>query len=451
MQDQISPQNLHIRVIGSGYVGLVAGACFAELGYTVVCVDQNEAKVASLSQGTVPFYEPGLEDLVAVNIKKGRLSFSSQLSPGDTPSHPTVYFIAVGTPSNPDGSANLNYVWEASRNIGDRINGYSIIVTKSTVPIGTTRRVKEIIGERLAARGLHWMAFDAVNNPEFLREGCAVRDFLEPNRIVIGTDTETSSNWMRALYSPLMDKGYPLVEMDIASSEMTKYASNTMLAARISFMNEMSRICDAIGADVESVRKGMAYDTRIGPQFLSPGVGYGGSCFPKDVKALIHTAQELQLDSPLLKAIETVNEEQKKTLVRKVNLMFGKRLNGIRLAVWGLAFKPDTDDMREAPALDTIRLLREQGALLQVHDPMAMDNARLELGEEGLLYVNDPYEALQDAEALLLLTEWTVYKTADLARVKSQLKRPVVLDGRNIYDPLRMRDLGFIYQSIGRS
>lgn len=448
MQDQGIPQDLHIRVIGSGYVGLVAGACFAELGYNVVCVDQSADKVDSLKKGKVPFYEPGLDKLVLENLNRGRLSFSTELAPGA--SSPTVYFIAVGTPSSPSGSADLSYVIEASKNIGDIINGYSIVITKSTVPIGTTYRVKQIVQERLKNRGLDHIPFDVVNNPEFLREGCAVKDFLEPNRVVIGTDSGTSSHWMNILYRPLTEKGFPLVEMDITSSEMTKYASNTILASRISFMNEISRICEAVGADIESVRKGMAYDTRIGTQFLSSGVGYGGSCFPKDVKALIYTATEQNVDSPLLRAIEKVNEEQKILLVRKVNRHYGNNLNGIRLAIWGLAFKPDTDDIREAPALDTIRLLREQGAVLQVHDPIAMDNAKRELGEDHILYVSDPYQALDNADALLLLTEWPLYRSADLSRVKSLLKRPVIFDGRNVYNPEKMREFGFLYSGVGR-
>lgn len=449
MLDSTPLQDLHIRVIGTGYVGLVVGACFAELGYRVVCVDKDERKVESLRQGKVLFYESKLESLVTENLRSGRLSFTAKLSPAA--SGITVFFIAVGTPSNPDGSADLSYVVEASGNIGDMINGYSIVITKSTVPIGTTYRVKKIVQERLKQRGLGHIPFDVGNNPEFLREGSAVKDFMQPNRIVIGTDSHTCSKWIKALYRPLTDKGYPLVEMDVISSEMTKYASNTMLASRISFMNEMSRICDAVGADIESVRKGMVYDNRIGSQFLYPGVGYGGSCFPKDVKALIHTASELQLDSPLLHAIEKVNQEQKKTLVRMVNRLFGNSLKGVRLAVWGLAFKPDTDDIRESPALDTIRQLRNQGAILQVHDPMAMDNAKRELGEEGILYKPEPYEALHDADALLLLTEWPNYRAADLSRINSILRKPIVLDGRNVYDPIMMKEAGIQYFCIGRN
>lgn len=442
------PQDIHIRVIGTGYVGLVAGACFAELGYKVVCVDQNEEKVKTLKLGKVPFYEPGLDELVVENMKQGRLSFTTRIAPGD--SSPTIYFIAVGTPSSPDGSADLSYVMEASKNIGDTINGYSVVITKSTVPIGTTQQVKAILRERLDARGLGHIPFDVVNNPEFLREGCAVQDFLEPDRVVIGTETSAASQWMKLLYKPLTDKGYPLIEMDITSSEMTKYASNSMLASRISFMNEISRICDAVGANVERVRKGMSYDTRIGPKFLSAGVGYGGSCFPKDVKALIHTASQNQVDSPILKAIEDVNKDQKILLVHKLNELYGNKLAGFRIAIWGLAFKPDTDDIREAPALDTIRLLREQGAVLQVHDPMAMENSRRELGEDHVEYMSDPYKALKDADALLLMTEWEQYVSADLNRMRSLLKSPVVLDGRNVFDPETMRSLQFIYSSVGR-
>jgi len=440
---------MKICMIGTGYVGLVVGACFAEMGHQVICVDNNPAKIASLQNGQVPIYEPGLEQLVERNVEAGRLSFSLDLT--DSAQHSQFIFIAVGTPPAEDGSADLTYVMNAVRQIGASLNQYAIIITKSTVPIGSSEMIRSLIQAELAQRGMSDLAFDMVSNPEFLREGAAVGDFLRPNRIVVGSDNERALQYMQQLYLPLTNQGYPLIHMDIASAELAKYASNAMLATRISFMNEMAGICESVGADIERVRQGMELDHRIGSYFLSAGVGYGGSCFPKDVRAIIQSASERNVPTHILEAVDKVNHKQKKKLYERVSTHFGDDLSQLRIAVWGLSFKPETDDIREAPSIETIELLRQRGVVIQAHDPVALQNAYQALGEQNMVYYSDPYQALMDADALLLFTEWKQYRAADLRRVRSLLKQPIVFDGRNLFDPERMKEAGFIYQSIGRT
>ncbi|MFC5447348.1 UDP-glucose dehydrogenase family protein [Paenibacillus aestuarii] len=440
---------MKICMIGTGYVGLVVGACFAEMGHQVICVDNNPAKIASLQNGQVPIYEPGLEQLVERNVEAGRLSFSLDLI--ESVGHSQFIFIAVGTPPAEDGSADLTYVMNAVRQIGASLNHYAVIITKSTVPIGSSEMIRGVIRAELERRGMSDLTFDIVSNPEFLREGAAVGDFLHPNRIVVGTDNERALQYMKELYLPLTSLGYPLIQMDIASAELAKYASNAMLATRISFMNEMAGICESVGADIERVRQGMELDHRIGSYFLSAGVGYGGSCFPKDVRAIIQSASERNVPTHILEAVDKVNHQQKKKLYEMVRSHFGDNISQLRVAVWGLSFKPETDDIREAPSIETIELLRQRGVVIQAHDPVALQNAYQALGEQNMVYYSDPYQALMDADALLLFTEWKQYRAADLKRVKSLLKQPVVFDGRNLFDPERMKEAGFVYQSIGRT
>ncbi|MBD0381585.1 UDP-glucose dehydrogenase family protein [Paenibacillus sedimenti] len=439
---------MKICMIGTGYVGLVVGACFAEMGHQVICVDNNPAKITSLQNGQVPIYEPGLEQLVERNVQDGRLSFSLDLAQSVASSQ--FIFIAVGTPPAEDGSADLTYVMNAVQQIGASIHAYAIVITKSTVPIGSAERIRGVIQEELMKRGLSELDFDIVSNPEFLREGAAVEDFLHPNRIVVGTDNSRALEYMEKLYLPLTSQGHPLVHMDIASAELAKYASNAMLATRISFMNEIAGICESVGADIEWVRRGMEFDHRIGSYFLSAGVGYGGSCFPKDVRAIIQSATERNVPTHILEAVDKVNHKQKKKLYEMVVSHFGEDLSRLKLAVWGLSFKPETDDIREAPSIETIELLRQRGVNIQAHDPVALQNAYQALGEENIKYFTNPYEALMDADALLLFTEWKQYRFADLGRIKSLLKQPILFDGRNLFDPEMMKEEGFVYQSIGR-
>lgn len=439
---------MKICMIGTGYVGLVVGACFAEMGHHVICVDTNPVKIASLQNGQVPIYEPGLEQLVERNVQEGRLSFSLDIS--GTVAQSQFIFIAVGTPPAADGSADLTYVMSAVQQIGASIQDYAVVITKSTVPIGSSERIRGIIQEQLKKRGLMDLEFDIVSNPEFLREGAAVKDFLHPNRIVVGSDNPRALTFMEELYMPLTSKGYPLIHMDIASAELTKYASNAMLATRISFMNEIAGICESVGADIERVRQGMELDHRIGSYFLSAGVGYGGSCFPKDVRAIIQSATERNVPTHILEAVDKVNHKQKKKLFEMVVGHFGEDLTGLKLAVWGLSFKPETDDIREAPSIETIEQLRRRGVQIQVHDPVALQNAYQALGEDNVSYFTGLYQALMDADALLIFTEWKQYRSADLCRIKSLLKHPILFDGRNLFDPDRMKDEGFVYQSIGR-
>jgi UDPglucose 6-dehydrogenase len=433
---------MKLCVVGTGYVGLVAGTCFAESGNDVVCVDNVAAKVEALQHGVVPIYEPGLGELIARNVAESRLVFTTDLA--DAVGKCLVIFIAVGTPSGDDGAADLSAVISVAREIARTMDGYRVVVTKSTVPIGTHERIRTEI-----ARGTTH-PFDVVSNPEFLKEGAAIDDFMKPDRVVIGADSARAVEIMRQLYEPFVRTGNPILVMDNASAEMTKYAANALLATRISFMNEIANLCERVGADVDQVRRGISYDRRIGHHFLFPGVGYGGSCFPKDVKAVIHTAHEHGMTFPLLNAVEDVNEAQKRRLVEKVSAEFGEDLHGRRFAVWGLAFKPRTDDMREAPSLTIVEGLLARGAAVAVHDPEAMNEARRLFGER-VTYHRLNYDALAGADALLIVTEWNEFRRPDFARMKQLLRRPVIFDGRNLYEPEVMREHGFMYFPIGRA
>ena len=432
---------MKLSVIGTGYVGLVAGTCFAEGGNDVLCVDNVAAKIEALRQGRVPIYEPGLEELIRRNVAEGRLGFTTDLA--DAVRRSLVCFIAVGTPSGGDGAADLGAVLAVARAVGEAMDGYRVIATKSTVPIGTHERIRQAV----ATATQH--PFDVVSNPEFMKEGAAIDDFMKPDRVVIGGTSQRAIEVMRQLYEPFLRTGNPILVMDNASAEMTKYASNALLATRISFMNEIANLCERVGADVELVRRGVGYDRRIGHHFLFPGVGYGGSCFPKDVKAVIHNAHEHGMPFPLLNAVEDVNEVQKRRLVEKVVGEFGEDLRGRRFAIWGLAFKPRTDDMREAPSLTIVNGLLGRGAAVAVHDPEALAEARRHFGDT-VSYHRTNYEALQDADAVLIVTEWNEFRRPDFARMKQLMRRPVVFDGRNIYEPEVMREHGFTYFPIGR-
>jgi UDPglucose 6-dehydrogenase len=432
---------MKIAVIGTGYVGLVAGTCFADSGNDVVCVDIDQRKVAMLQKGEVPIYEPGLDDLIAKNTKEKRLSFTTDLATGVKGAQ--VVFIAVGTPEGETGEADLQYVLAAAEQIGRAITGYTVVVDKSTVPVGTADKV------RAAMLKVTNVPFDVVSNPEFLKEGAALDDFLKPDRVVIGTESDRARALMAELYGPFVRTENPILFMDTRSAELTKYAANAMLATRISFMNDIAALCERVGADVDSVRKGMGADTRIGYPFLFPGVGYGGSCFPKDVKALVTTSREMGLEFDLLRAVERTNERQKKSMLEKALKHFGGNLEGKRFAVWGLSFKPRTDDMREAPAVTMIEGLLGKGAKLACHDPVAVPVAKRVLGDR-VTYVETPYDALEGADALFLMTEWNEFRHPDFDRMKQLLKQPVVFDGRNIYDPAKMRERGFTYFGVGR-
>jgi len=433
---------MKICVVGTGYVGLVAGTCFAESGNDVTCVDNVVAKIDALRQGIVPIYEPGLEELIRRNVAEGRLTFSTDL--GDAVKKSEVCFIAVGTPERDDGSADLSAVLSVARGVAQAMDGYRVVVTKSTVPVGTHRKIREAMGPVTS------QPFDVVSNPEFMKEGAAIEDFLKPDRVVIGAASPEAFRTMRELYEPFCRTGAPILEMDNASAEMTKYAANALLATKISFMNEIANLCERVGADVEHVRRGAGYDRRIGHHFLFPGVGYGGSCFPKDVQAIVHTAKENKLDFPVLSAVEAVNDAQKRRLVEKVVAEFGDSLRGKRFAVWGLAFKPRTDDMREAPSIVVVNGLLERGAEVAVHDPEALTNAKRVFGDR-VSYHRVNYEALAGADALLVVTEWNEFRRPDFARMRQLMKRPVIFDGRNVYDPEVMREHGFSYFPIGRA
>jgi UDPglucose 6-dehydrogenase len=428
-------------VIGTGYVGLVAGTCFAEGGNDVICVDIDEAKIAQLRQGMVPIYEPGLEELIKRNVAEKRLAFSTDLAAAIRQS--LICFIAVGTPSGSDGSADLHAVMRVAAEIAEAMDGYRVIVDKSTVPVGTAERVRQVI----ASRTRH--EFDVVSNPEFLKEGAAIEDFMKPDRVVIGSDSEKAIELMKELYGPFVRNENPILVMGTASAEMTKYAANAMLAARISFMNEIANLCERVGADVSDVRRGIGSDRRIGHHFLFPGVGYGGSCFPKDVKAVIRTAIDQGLDFAMLRAVEAVNERQKQTVVDKVQRHFGEYLRGMKFAVWGLAFKPRTDDMREAPAVTAIDALLKAGAEVHAHDPEALGEARKIFGDR-IQYHRVNYDALAGASALLIMTEWNEFRRPDFDRMRQLLKHPVIFDGRNLYEPVEMKQRGFTYYSVGR-
>lgn len=443
---------MKICVIGTGYVGLVAGACFAESGNNVICVDRDDQKISGLQQGVIPIYEPGLKELVLRNIEEGRLTFSTDLA--DSIKASLINFIAVGTPPGEDGSADLSNVLKVAREIGRAMENFKIIVDKSTVPVGTADKVRQVIREELAARQMD-MEFDVVSNPEFLKEGAAIDDFLKPDRVVIGTDNVRTAEIMKELYSPFMRRNNRMIVMDIRSAEMTKYAANAMLATKISFMNQIANLCELMDADVTAVREGIGSDTRIGYDFLFPGVGYGGSCFPKDVKALVKTAEECEYDLLLLQAVEEVNELQKMVLPRKIAKYFSKfgskkPLEGKIIALWGLSFKPRTDDMREAPSIVIINQLLEMGAQVRVHDPVAIREAKKIFGEK-ISYSTNEYDILNGADALAIVTEWNEYRNPDFERMKSLLNKPLVFDGRNLYDPCRMKFIGFDYFGIGRN
>ncbi|MDR2428187.1 MAG: UDP-glucose/GDP-mannose dehydrogenase family protein [Candidatus Margulisbacteria bacterium] len=431
---------MKLCVIGTGYVGLVDGTCFAETGNDVVCVDTNQTKIDALLAGQIPIYEPGLETLVKKNVEKKRLSFSTDVQAAVR--NADICFISVGTPSGEDGSADLQYVLAAAKTIGENLNGYKVIVDKSTVPVGTADKVKKVIAAETQQE------FDVVSNPEFLKEGAAIEDFLKPDRIIIGADSDRAFRIMEMLYAPFVRTGAPIIRMSTRSAEMTKYAANAMLATRISFMNDLANLCELVSADIDMVRQGLGSDPRVGKRFLFPGIGYGGSCFPKDVKAIIRTAQENGYTLELLQAVENVNAKQKKALAAKIKKHFGS-LSGRKFAVWGLSFKPQTDDMREAPAIAVINELLKDGARVSAHDPEALKEAKKIFGAR-IDYQSDNYAALDKADALLILTEWSEYREPDFARIKSLLKTPVIFDGRNIFNLALMKEHGFKYYSIGR-
>jgi UDPglucose 6-dehydrogenase len=432
---------MHIGVIGTGYVGLVVGAGFAETGHDVVCADIDDGKIDRLNAGEIPIYEPGLQPMVQRNMEEGRLRFTTDLAA--TVRSSAVIFIAVGTPEGEDGSADLKHVLAVAEMIGRNMDGEKVVVTKSTVPVGTAARVRETI-ERFAAHPVH-----VCSNPEFLKEGAAVDDFMKPDRVVVGVSSEHARTVLTELYAPFVRTGNPVIFMDVPSAEITKYAANAMLATRISFMNMIARLCDAVGADVSLVRQGVGTDTRIGQAFLFPGCGYGGSCFPKDVKALIRTLQDCSIDGGILEAVDRLNEGQKQILLTTIEKRFGADLEGRHFAIWGLSFKPETDDMREAPSLAVVGGLLARGATVAVHDPEALDAAR-HYFRDRVTYCDTNYDALKDADALIVLTEWKQYRGVDLARVRSMLRQPVIIDGRNLWNPGRLGELGFEYASIGR-
>jgi UDPglucose 6-dehydrogenase len=432
---------MRIAIIGTGYVGLVAGTCFADSGNEVTCVDIDERKIRLLQQGGVPLYEPGLEELIRKNVRERRLFFSTELAQAVGPAQ--VVFIAVGTPEGESGDADLQHVLAAAEGIGRALRQYTVVVNKSTVPVGTADRVAEVLAR--AAR----VECDVVSNPEFLKEGAALEDFLKPDRVVIGTASERARRLMGELYAPFVRTENPVLYMDTRSAELTKYAANAMLATRVSFMNDMAALCEKVGADVDFVRKALGADRRIGYPFLFPGVGYGGSCFPKDLKALVATGREHGLELDLLRAVDRTNERQKRLLVAKALKHFGGSLAGRTFGVWGLSFKPKTDDMREAPSLDVIEGLLGKGAQVVAHDPVAERGARRYFGER-IRYAALPYEALEGVDALCIVTEWNEFRHPDFERMKALMKTPVILDGRNIYDPARMRELGFTYLGVGR-
>ena len=437
---------MNIAIVGTGYVGLVSGTCFAEMGVNVTCVDIDEEKVDKLRRGVSPIYEPGLDEMVRRNVDAGRLRFTTDLT--EVLDDVEVVFSAVGTPPDEDGSADLKYVLAVAETFGRNVNKYTILVTKSTVPVGTAEKVKHRVRAELDKRGVV-VEFDVASNPEFLKEGAAIKDFMTPDRVVVGTESEQAKKVMSRLYKPFMLSGERMIFTDIPSAEMIKYAANSMLATRISFMNDIANLCELVGADVNMVRKGIGSDSRIGKKFLYPGCGYGGSCFPKDVKALIKTAEKSGYRMQVLKAVEEVNEKQKEILYRKLMRHFENDLEGKTIAMWGLAFKPETDDMREAPALVLIDKLKEAGAIVKVYDPIAMNECRRRLGEDAVVYCNDMYEAAVDADALLLVTEWNQFRMPSLSVLARTMKQRVIVDGRNIYDSDYLKDNGFTYYKIG--
>jgi UDPglucose 6-dehydrogenase len=436
---------MKIVVIGTGYVGLVTGTCFAEVGIDVICVDIDANKIKNLKKGILPIYEPGLEELVTKNLAKGRLHFSTSLK--ESISGADVAFIAVGTPPGEDGSADLKYVIAVATEIGQYMNSYGVIVTKSTVPVGTAKKVDEAIKLALQKREIS-IDYDVASNPEFLKEGAAIDDFLKPDRIVVGVSSAKAEQVLRKLYKPFLLNGHPIIFMDIPSAEMTKYAANSMLATKISFMNDIANLCEIVGADVNMVRKGIGSDTRIGDKFIYPGIGYGGSCFPKDVKALIKTAADNGYEMQILQAVEKVNEYQKTVLFQKLLDRFSGDLKARTFAIWGLSFKPNTDDMREAPSLVIIEKILQAGGKVKAYDPIAMNEAKHFLGS-SITYGTDEYEVLKDSDALLIITECTDFRSPDFIKIKELLNKPILFDGRNIFDKKEMNELGFEHYGIG--
>lgn len=436
---------MKIVIVGTGYVGLVTGTCFAEVGINVTCVDIDKAKIDGLNNGIIPIYEPGLEEMVQRNIEKGRLQFSTELAPALEGAQ--VVFIAVGTPPDEDGSADLKYVLDVARETAENMSDYLLVVTKSTVPVGTAEKVRKTLQDTLDKRGVN-IPYDVASNPEFLKEGAAVDDFLKPDRIVVGLDSARAEELMKQLYKPFTMNGHPVIFMDIPSAEMTKYAANAMLATKISFMNDIANLCEIVGANVNLVRRGIGSDSRIGPKFIYPGIGYGGSCFPKDVKALIKTAKEYNYNLRVLQSVEDVNDDQKSVLFNKTKAYFKGDLRGKTIALWGLSFKPQTDDMREAPALVLIEKFLAEGAKVKAYDPVAMEEAARRLGD-SIELIEDQYEVLIDADALLLATEWPEFKLPNFEVIKKLLKNPAIFDGRNVYDIEQMKKLGFDYYCIG--
>jgi len=436
---------MKIVIVGSGYVGLVTGACFSEVGIDVVCVDIDRKKIDNLNKGIIPIFEPGLEEMLHRNMKKNRVSFTTDIV--EAIKDCEVLFIAVGTPPDEDGSADLKYVLAVARDCGKYMNDYLLVVTKSTVPVGTSDKVRSALQDELNKRDVD-IEFDVASNPEFLKEGAAIDDFLKPDRIVIGLESERAKDLMKSLYKPFTLNGHPVIFMDIVSAEMTKYAANSMLAAKISFMNDIANLCEIVGADINLVRKGIGSDSRIGHKFIYPGIGYGGSCFPKDVQALIRTASEYNYDLRVLKAVEAVNKDQKLVLFNKIMKFFDGDIKGKTIALWGLSFKPQTDDMREAPSLTIVKNLLEAGAKVKAYDPIAIKEAKHHFGDT-IAYCENQYEGLIDADCLAILTEWPEFKFPNFKIIKKLLNNPAIFDGRNIYDKVEMKQLGFDYSCIG--
>lgn len=437
---------MNIAIVGTGYVGLVSGACFSEMGINVTCVDIDKNKIDRLLNGEMPIYEPGLDNLVERNVKAGRLHFTTELT--SCLDDVEIIFSAVGTPPDEDGSADLKYVLEVARTVGRNIKKHVVLVTKSTVPVGTAKKVRAAVQEELDKRGVE-IEFDVASNPEFLKEGAAIKDFMAPDRVVVGVESDRARKLMEKLYRPFTLNGYPILMMDVPSAEMTKYAANAMLATRISFMNDIANLCERVGANVDNVRKGMGSDSRIGGRFLYAGCGYGGSCFPKDVKALLHTGIENDYHMRVIEAVEAVNEEQKNIVFEKLNRAFQGNLQGKTIAMWGLSFKPETDDMREAPALVVIDKLLKAGAEIKVFDPIAMNETKRRIGDV-VTYCKDMYEAVIDADAIALLTEWKQFRMPCWAIIHKAMRAHVVVDGRNIYDGEELEELGFTYSRIGQ-
>lgn len=438
---------MNIAIVGTGYVGLVSGTCFADTGANVTCVDVDASKIERLKQGDIPIYEPGLDELVVKNVKAGRLKFTTDLA--SVLNEQEIVFSAVGTPPDEDGSADLRYVLQVAKTIGENLNHYVVVVTKSTVPVGTAMKVRATIQAELDRRGVD-VDFDVASNPEFLKEGNAIKDFMSPDRVVVGVESDHAKKVLTKLYKPFLINNFRVIFMDIPSAEMTKYAANAMLATRISFMNDIANLCERVGADVNMVRAGIGSDTRIGRKFLYAGCGYGGSCFPKDVKALIKTADENGYSMEVLKAVERVNERQKSILVEKLKKAYGgESLADKTIALWGLSFKPETDDMRESTALVTIKLLLELGCNIRAYDPIAMDECKRRIGD-SVTYCNDMYDAVLDADAMLLLTEWKEFRLPTWNVIKREMKRPLIIDGRNIFDAEDLQEAGFEYHCIGK-